>query len=787
MATRFAATGSQRLRRAAHNAIGDAKWSLLGAAPHQTGRVRIIVLRIDLLAGCVIPLVLAAAPAFAQDLQSRPVEPPPKTEQPSAPDPDQVQFTAGSLEYDTTADIVTALGDVRMFRAGDRLRADKVVWNRKTGKVLATGDIAVTNPQGDVAYGDSIELTDSLKDGMVENMLVVLDQGGRMAAREGTLDTNGTVELRDAAYTPCPVTNSEGCPKEPSWKITAVRITYRPDRERIYYHGGQFHLFGLPPIPLPSFSHPIGSGSESGLLSPIIRYNQVNGFEVATPYYFRLAPNRGLILTPHVFTGALPMMQAEYSMLDQHGAFRVTAYGTRSRRSDDLNVSANTSTEQAFRGYLDSSGRYQFSPNWSLSESVRLVSDKTFLQRYDLSFDDRLRTTASLEHIDANSYLGITGWYVQTLRANDRQGFQPVALPEIDYRRRIDGVAGGVLQVQANTLALSRSSGQDTQRAFVSARWDLRKITPWGQLLTLTAYARGDAYNTQDTAATAVPSYRGTEGFQTRGIGALAADVKWPFVGEFLGGTQRLTPEVQLVVSPKIANLIVPNEDSRAIDLDEANLFALNRFPGYDRFEDSSRVTYGAEWAVSLPGISFMTELGQSYRLSTRPTILPDGTGLSDRFSDFVGRTELRVRDFVSLTYRYRLDKDGFAVRRSEIDATVGSRNTYVLLGYLRLDRNIVPAIEDLQNREEARVAGRVQFKRFWSAFGSAVVDLTNRDEDPLSLANGFQPVRTRLGVQYEDDCIRLGLAWRRDFQTYGDARAGNSFLLTLALTNLGR
>jgi LPS-assembly protein len=745
------------------------------------------VLRIDLLSGCALALASLTAPAFAQDLQTPVVPPPPPSAEAPPTDPDQVRFSAGSLDYDTNTDIVTALGDVRMFRQGDRLRADKVVWDRKSGKVVATGNIAVTNPQGDIAYGDSIELTDSLKDGMVENMLVVLEQGGRMAAREGVRDKDGTVELRDAAYTPCAVTNSDGCPKEPSWKITAIRITYRPDRQRIYYHGGAFHLFGLPAIPLPSFSHPIGSGSESGLLSPIIRYNQVNGIELAVPYYFKLAPNRGLILTPHVFSAALPMMQAEYSMLDSHGAFRVTGYGTNSRRSDDLTAAANTPTERAFRGYLDSVGRYQFGPNWSLSESVRLSTDKTFLRRYDISRDDRLRSTASLEHVNADSYFAVTGWYVQTLRANDNQGFQPVALPEIDYRRRIADVVGGVLQLQANSLALSRSSGQDTQRAFVAAEWNMRRITPWGQLLTLTGYARGDAYNTQNTLATPVASYRGMDGFQTRGIAAAALDVKWPFVGDFLGGTQQLTPEVQIVASPKLANLIVPNEDSRAIDLDNTNLFALNRFPGYDRFEDTSRVTYGVEWALSLPGVSLRTQIGQSYRLSTRPTILPNGTGLSDRFSDFVGRTELRVRDFVSITHRYRLDKDSFAVRRNEIDASIGSRNSYVLVGYLRLNRNIFPSIEDLQDREEVRVAGRVQFKRFWSAFGSAVVDLTNRDEDPLSQSDGFDPVRTRLGVQYEDDCIRLGLTWRRDYITNGDARAGNSFLLTLALTNLGR
>ncbi|WP_447406533.1 hypothetical protein, partial [Clostridium perfringens] len=76
-----------------------------------------------------------------------------------------------------------------------------------------------------------------------------------------------------------------------------------------------------------------------------------------------------------------------------------------------------------------------------------LTTDPTFLRRYDISRDDRLRTTASLEHIDANSYFAITGWYVQTLRVGDIQGRQAIALPAIDYRQRLD-VLGGKLQLQ---------------------------------------------------------------------------------------------------------------------------------------------------------------------------------------------------------------------------------------------------------------------------------------------------------------------------------------------------
>lgn len=746
----------------------------------------ILVTRFDLLASCALAVAVVAGPASAQNLQDRAVAPPSPVEAPAPVADDQVQFSAGALEYDYNADVVVATSDVRMARQGERLRADRVVWNRKTGKVEAVGNIAVTNPQGDVAYGDRIDLTDSLKDGVIDNMLVVLERGGRLAADKGTRSEDGTIQLQQAAYTACSVTTSENCPKEPTWKVTAVKVTYRPQRERVYYDGARIHLFGLA-LPLPRFSHPVGGGSDSGLLSPQIRLDRVNGLEVALPYYFSLAPNRGLTVTPHVYTSVLPMLQANYQALETNGAFSVTGYATASRRSDDLVSSATGPTESAFRGYLDGVGRFQIDPNWSVSGSLRLVTDRTFLRRYDISREDRLRTTFAVERVDPNSYFSIAGWAVQTLRVGERQGQQPVALPEIDYRRRIpDSLLGGTVQFQLNSLALSRKAGQDTQRAFGSARWDLRRLTNWGQEVTLTAYGRADAYNTDGSAATAIASYRGIEGFQTRGIGALAVDVKWPFVGEFLGGVQRLTPRVQVVASPKIKNLAIPNEDARAIDLEDSNLFALNRFPGYDRWEDSSRVTYGGEWALDLPGFSLSTVVGQSYRLDDRPTILPDGTGLSDRFSDIVGRTDLRFRDLVSFTHRYRLDKDGLGVRRNEVDATIGSRATYVLLGYLRLNRDIT-VLEDLQDREEARIAGRVQFARFWSAFASAVVDLTDRSEDPMSAADGFDPIRHRIGVAYEDDCLTLGATWRRDYRTTGDAVAGNSYLLTLAFKNLGR
>jgi hypothetical protein len=64
--------------------------------------------------------------------------------------------------------------------------------------------------------------------------------------------------------------------------------------------------------------------------------------------------------------------------------------------------------------------------------------------------------------------------------------------------------------------------------------------------------------------------------------------------------------------------------------------------------------------------------VGQSYRLSSDMTLLPDGTGLTTRASDIVGRTDLRFGDIVKFTHRFRLDHNDFVLRRNEFDATIG-------------------------------------------------------------------------------------------------------------------
>ena len=709
----------------------------------------------------------------------------PSAAQTAQPAQDQiVEFSADTVSYDSDADLITASGEVRMERDGNYLAADQLTWDRKTGQVIAQGNVVLLTPQGDKLVGENVQLTDTLRDGTVTNLLVVLENGARLAAARGTR-TGEVIALENAIYSPCPVTTASGCPKRPSWAITAAKVIDDPATQRTRFVGGRLQIFGVTLPLLPIFAISRGTEGATGWLAPDFSISSKKGFEIAEPYHWQMGPNRDLTLTPHVYTGVFPAIEAKYRQLNRWGAFQVggfLTYGTVESVDPDV-----TSTRKGVRGYFEANGKAQLDPLWSVTTSLRAATDKTITRRYDITNDDRLRNVVNVERISPDSYITIAGWAFEGLRAEDDQKRIPIALPAIDARFRKEDLFGGTLQVQGNSLSIIRIEGQDTQRAFASAEWDLRRLTPWGQELTLTGYARGDVYHTNDAASTAVPIYSGTEGWHARAIGALAADVKWPFIGPLFGGVQRLVPRLQLVLTPPTSNIEIPNEDARSIDLEDSNLFALNRFPGYDRWEDASRITYGADWSLDRPNLSIGTTIGQSYRLVNRPGIFPQGTGLTDRWSDIVGRTSIRYGRLLDLTHRFRIDKDNFAVRRNEIDLTLGTTQTYAQLGYLKLNRNIDPTIEDLRDIEELRVAGRILFNRYWSIFGAAVIDLTDQKEDPLSVGDGWEQVRDRLGIQYEDDCLQIGLTWKRDYERIGTFRAGNRFGIHLALKGIGR
>ena len=753
-------------------------------------------LSLPLLAG-----LWGAVPALAQPAISGPGQDLPAPSAPTAAAPptravtsvgqavqpgEAIDFSADQMIYDDKTDVVTATGDVYVARGDSRMRANSVTYDRKTGKVDARGEVVVIDAEGNKLIGDRAQVTESLKDAVVENLLLVLEDGGRAAAQRATR-VNGIDTLNRAVYSPCSVV--DGCKViKPLWSIKALRVVHDPYKKRFYYRGASFDVAGVPILYLPRFSHPDGGAANAGgFLTPDARYDRLLGLTLITPYHVPLAPNADLTVTPYIFSDALPMLGAEYRRLTSFGPFKLGGLMTVSREfATDPATGRSVGQANEVRGYIYANGQFQLSPEWRITTAIRATSDTSFLRRYDVTFDDVLRNFVRAERFGDESYLSIEGWAFEGLRPTDRGDQTPIVLPLIDWRWRPSvAILGGHLDFVANTLVVTRTGAEDTQRALAQARYIALLTTPLGQRITFTGQVRADAYHTSDAQALDQQQYAGTNGWHGRVIPAAALDVEWPFAGPALGGVQTITPRVQVVASPFEPNGTFPNEDARAIDLTENNLFDINRFPGYDRWEGGERVTYGLTYTLDRSHVRVSGELGQSYQFRREPGLFPSGTGLTERFSDIVGRATIQIGSFVSLTDRFRLDRSDLKIRRQEADVTLGTARDYIQFAYSRLNRNL--AVEDSPDHTEARATARVQVLRHWSAFASTILDLTSTADDPAGNRGAFQPIRHRFGVAYDDECFSFSFSWRRDYVTVPDRPAGNSFLVRVAFKNLGR
>lgn len=699
---------------------------------------------------------------------------------------DTIDFAADTLGYSDSDQVITASGSVLISRDDYLLSADTVRYDRTTGQVEASGNVITTDPTGNKVYGDRIVLSESLRDGALDNILLVLKGGGRLAAESGVRISGKTVMTR-AVYSPCNVTGPDGCGKEPVWKVRAIKVTHDPIKHRISYREASIDFLGIPVLYLPTLSHPDGFAERAhGLLVPSISYNATLGVGIALPYYHYFGSDRDITLTPKLFSGAKPALGFEYRQLLGSGPVQFSGLITYANRTEtDVTGTNIINLGDQFRGYFAANGQFQHSPSWRTTFSARFATDDTFSRRYDISYDDTLRSNINIEHFGSDKYLSIAGWVFEGLRAADTFGTTPIALPLIDFRwNPVTPVLGGNLALQAGSLALTRTDGTDYQRANVNAAWNITRLTRFGQRVTFTGQLRGDVYHVSDAARADLPVYAGRDGWTTRFLPSAALDIVWPFAGTAFGGFQTLTPRVQISASPSGNNARIPNEDSRSVDLNTVDLFSTNRFAGYDRWDGGNRITYGIDYVLERPRFSLQTQIGQSYRISGGSAFIPAGTGIPAKLSDVVARTSFKWGSRLEITQSLRFDPHSLAVRSNEVDVAFGGKQSYVTLAYVKLNRNI--AIEDLTDREELRAGGRIAFAKYWSIFGSTILDLTSADENPTTTNNGFSPVRHRIGVAYEDECFRIGISWRHDYTSDRDFRPGNTYQFSISLKNPG-
>ena len=669
-----------------------------------------------------------------------------------------------------------ARGQVEARYQGRTVRADEVEYRTRTGLVIARGNAQVINADGTIQAADELELDENLSAGVAIGFSTKLGQNIKIAAASAVRRNANVTDLNKAIYTPCPVCSPEGTPKSPTFSIQAERVVQDREKRLIYYRNAVIRVKDIPVFYAPVFFHPDPSAERaSGFLVPIVDFGDKRGLSYEQPYYWAISPSQDLTISPLISSKHNPFLNLEYRKRFYSGELQARGGYT---FENDFDGNGEQFGEETSRSYILADGEFQLDPNWRFGFTAERTSDDLLFDKYDINsvYEDRgiyladsRRLISQLYTIRSGpkSYLSVAALSFQGLRISDDDGTFPLVAPLVEGRFEPEAkIAGGRLRVRGSGVVLTRDEGIDSRRATAEADWRRPFTFASGLRLEGIAAIRGDAYSIGDR-----PAGDTGEESVTRGTATVGVEASYPLIRITERGSVLLEPVVQVLLSPDADDSPeVPNEDSIALTFDETNLYDLNRFPGFDRFEGGQRVNVGGRATWDLGGGREATIFaGRSFRAKEDPQFSAN-SGLRTKASDYILAGAANPINGVFLNGRARLDSETGEVRRAEANAGVYLSRVQGRIGYL---------YDDINTRgfktHELTAAGQVLFTRNWGVTVSSVYDV----EESV-----FR--RRDIGLVYQDECTRLDIVYEREETFNRTLGPSESITVRLSLATLG-
>ena len=629
----------------------------------------------------------------------------------------QMLLEADTLIYDNDNNIVTADGSVQIDYGGNKLVAQRVVYNRKTGRLVASGDVEIVDSSGTQVYSDELDITDDFANGFVNALRVETIDKTYFAAESAERNAGTTTTFNNGVYTAC-----EPCEdkpdKAPIWRIKAQKIIWNGKEKTVRFEHSRFEFFGMPIAYFPVMEVPDPTVKrKTGFLIPGVNYNSDLGVGVTVPYYFALSPTYDLTLKDRYYCEArLPWRGRVAATLQQWllqpQGRRHQPAGSGGIRGQQRKFGHGGRPQPHGAAWSVSKGVFNINPRWTFGWDVLVQSDKDFSNTYNINgFSQPVH--------QSEVYLtGLTGRNYFDLQRHALRGAgrPPRDQPHRALRQAALGAA------VASTIPTRRTSrwqaaswrSTSTRESSCAKSWTPCRACRWcavsrartaasppkpngrnrssptgGMVITPLLGVRGDASyaDMSDSSVAAIDAMATTLGVGSdvraelyRWMATAGLEWRWPVLFSSTSSTHILEPMAQVFARPDeqyIGELGIPNEDAQSFVFDAGTLFERDKFSGYDRMEGGTRANLGLRYSGAY-GSGWTTNaiLGQSYQIGgvnsfAAPDLVNVGaySGLETPTSDYVGLFGFATPFGLSSSVSARLDEQTFEVRRTELKA----------------------------------------------------------------------------------------------------------------------
>ncbi len=666
----------------------------------------------------------------------------------------KVNVDADQIVIDQQTNLVTATGTVEIVYGPWKLNATKVVYNLKTKVLDATGAVYFKEKNGNYSYSDRLKFDTKLRDVFADHVQAMLTNKTKVTALYAHRTEGRYTVYTKAHYTACiKCLASNG---DPVWEIVSDKSVHDDEEKTLAHYNPRLKIAGATVAGLPYLKLPApGVKRMTGFLIPNFRYRDYTGFGVVTPYFWNLAPNYDLTLTPFISWKQGPAADIEWRHLLENGQYNIRAYGAYQLAPQD-----NAFDNEHWRGALQSTGRFSLNSSWDWGWDGTTASDRAFLGRYGYGATAIAYNDVFLTGLWDQTYVKATAFNFMAMTPSVDPAKVPYAFPFIEAEHTVKSpVLGGNLSWSFNGYTLKRDAsytpyatiahGTDQTRLTAQALWKDEQIADFGAVLTTSARLRSDVFISRNVPDPALAATAGElSSTQVNVLPSTGIDLRWPLIASNSIGQSIVTPVAQVfAATSEKRDREAGNEDSITQNFDHTSLFLEDRFTGLDRYEGGVRANAGVTYNLFANNGAFArASLGESFHLAGTNSF-GNRSGLQGTKSDFVGAFTVSPWEGVSLNYEGRVHSDFSAINRQIASVGLSFDRFTGNAGYVFIDSE--PAQGRKFTEEFVAADARYLLSPGWYLTGNLKYDLQD---------NFFR--QQGMGIQYECECMDASLTY---------------------------
>jgi len=539
--------------------------------------------------------------------------------------------------------------------------------------------------------------------------------------------------------------------KCPPWEMSADEIRHDKQKKTIYYENASLKIYDKKVFYFPRFFHPDPTVKrQSGFLIPKFQDNSTTGLSLNLPYFFAIAENRDITLTPRFFANDKFLIQSEFR--------------EKNKNSNHIaDFSHFTSSDNNSKNHLFYNFNRDYKSNTfdevELKLKIEQVSHETYLKANKIDSPIIKNKSNLLNSLNLNMYkkdlkisTNLDVYEDLTKKDSDKYEYVPnFSFSKVindNYSFKSQGYYKNYNTNITEKVLINNLEFQSNLKYFDNGIINEKKV--------LLKNINTDANNSGN--------------FKNKDTNSLIPS----FQNNYTLPLNKETEKFNNILTPKFSlKLSIPyTKDIRSTDrtISYKDIYEFDRLGIGQASEGGISATYGYEY-TKIDKSSFNQKIKFGFANNLRieeNKDLPNNSNLGDKVSDFVGIFEYKYNDNLKFDY-------DFSLKNNLMD------KNYELFGFEYYLKNLTTSFEYLnENNSNSKNSYLKNVTRYnFNDKNSLIFETSENKEQSFTEFHN-------LIYQYENDCLKAGIEYNKEYYSDQDLKPSENLLFKITILPFG-